>query len=76
MLRTEELPTESAQGQGRRLGGDPTHLNPKGRGENSLLGKRGMPEDVCGMASQHLSDKVKAGLLEPESPVVKGYTRR
>lgn len=35
-----------------------------------MLGKREMPEDVYGIVPQYLSDKVKAGLLEPESPVV------
>lgn len=74
--RTEELPTKSAKVQGRRLRGDPTHLNPKGRGESSMLGKRGMSEDVYGMVPRHLSNKVKTGLFELESPVVERHTRR
>jgi hypothetical protein len=41
-----------------------------------MLGKRGMPEVVYGMVPQHLSDKVKAGLLEPESPVEESHSRR
>ena len=41
-----------------------------------MLVKQGMPEDVYGMALQRLSDKVKAGLLEPQYPVVERYTRR
>ncbi len=41
-----------------------------------MLGKREMFEDVYGIVPQHLSDMVKAGLLEPESPVVETYTRR
>ena len=41
-----------------------------------MLVKRGLSEDVYGKALQHLSDMVKAGLLEPKSPVVKLHTRR
>lgn len=41
-----------------------------------MLGKQGMSENMYGMVLQHLSNKVKAGLLESESPVVEVYTRR
>ena len=41
-----------------------------------MLVKRGLPEDVYGKALQHLSDMVKAGLLEPKFPVVEMHTRR
>ena len=41
-----------------------------------MLGKQKMSEDVYGIVLQHLSDMVKAGLLEPESPVVETHTRR
>ena len=33
-----------------------------------MLVKRGMTEDVYGMALQRLNDKAKAGLLEPQCP--------
>jgi hypothetical protein len=33
-----------------------------------MLVKRGMTEDVYGMALQRLSDRAKAGLLEPQCP--------
>ncbi len=41
-----------------------------------MLVKRGMLEDVYGMVPQRLSDRAKAGLLEPQSPVVEVHTRR
>jgi hypothetical protein len=41
-----------------------------------MLVKRGMPEDVYGLVSQRLSDKVKTGLFEPKSPRVQMHTRR
>jgi hypothetical protein len=41
-----------------------------------MLVKRRMPEDVWGMVPQRLSNKVKTGLFEPQSPGVQGYTRR
>lgn len=41
-----------------------------------MLVKREVPENVYGPVPQHLSDKVKAGLLEPESPGVEPHTRR
>ena len=41
-----------------------TDLDPKGRGDNSLLVKRSTTEDVYVMALQRLSDKVKAELPE------------
>ena len=33
-----------------------------------MLVKRGMPEDVYGMALQRLNDRAKAGLPEPQCP--------
>ena len=41
-----------------------------------MLVKREVSEDVYGTDPQHLSDMVKAGLLEPKSPVVEPHTRR
>jgi|Tabmets5t2r1_1033131.scaffolds.fasta_scaffold05276_2 hypothetical protein len=36
--------------------------------------KRGISEDVYGMAPQRLRDMAKAGLPEPQSPVVEAVT--
>ena len=41
-----------------------------------MLVKRELPEDAYGTVLQHLSDMVKAGLLEPKFPVVGAHTRR
>ena len=38
--------------------------------------KRETPEDVYGVVLQRLSDKVKAGLPEPQCPVVELHTHR
>ena len=42
-----------------------THLDPKGRGDKSMLVKRGTVEDVYAVALQRLSDMAKAELPEP-----------
>lgn len=41
-----------------------------------MLVKRRMPEGVWGMVPQRLSNKVKTGLFESQSPGVQVYTRR
>src|SRR6059058_2764315 len=40
------------------------HLDPKGRGDKSMLVKRGTAEDVYAVVLQRLSDKAKTGLFE------------
>ena len=42
----------------------PPNLDPKGRGDKSMVGKRGAAEDVCAVVLQRLSDKAKTGLFE------------
>ncbi len=54
----------------------PPYLDPKGRGDSSLVGKREMSEDVYGMVLQRLRDRVRAGLCEPQCPAVEPHTRR
>ena len=41
-----------------------------------MVGKRGVSEDLYGTALQRLRDMVKAGLPEPQCPVVERHTRR
>ena len=41
-----------------------------------MIGKREMSEDVYGLVLQRLRDMVKAGLPEPQSPVVEPHTHR
>lgn len=53
--------------------GHPNYLEPKGEGDQSMSGKRGTPEDAYGQyAPQDPRDRVKAGLLEAQSPAVEG----
>ena len=53
----------------------PPYLDPKGRGNNSMVGKREMSEDVYGMVLQRLRERVRAGLPKPQCPVVELHTR-
>jgi len=46
------------------------YLNLKGGGNNSMVIKRGISEDVYDIAPQRLNDMVKAKLPEFQSPVV------
>jgi len=52
-----------------------THLDPKGRGDKSMLGKRGTAEDVYAVVLQRLSDTAKTGLFASQSPGVEPHTR-
>jgi len=52
-----------------------TNLDPKGRGDKSMLGKRGTAEDVYAVVLQRLSDTAKTGLFESQSPGVEPHTR-
>ncbi len=40
------------------------YLEAKAKGDNSILGKRGLPKDVKGNAPQDPRDMAKAGLPE------------
>jgi len=42
----------------------PPYLDPKGRGNQSMVGKREMSEDVYGIVLQRLRDMVRAALPE------------
>ena len=48
----------------------PPDLDPKGRGDKRMVGKRGTAEDGYAVAPQRLNDRAKAGLPEPQSPAV------
>ena len=41
-----------------------------------MMGKREMSEDVYNIVLQRLRDMVRAGLPEPQCPVVEPHTRR
>jgi hypothetical protein len=51
-------------------------LDAKARGDNSMPGKRWLSGGVQGGVPRGPRDRAKAGLLEAQSPVVKGPTHR
>ena len=53
--------------------GHRTYLGPKGKGENSMFGKRKVREAVYGTDPQDPSDMAKATLLEPQDPLSKEH---
>jgi hypothetical protein len=68
MSRTERIATTGGRSSRQLTPRRTTNLNPKGGGDNSMLVKRGVTEDVYGAALQRLSDRAKAGLPEPQCP--------
>jgi hypothetical protein len=48
----------------------PPDLDPKGRGDKRMVGKRGPEADGYAGALQRLNDMAKAGLPEPQCSVV------
>ena len=74
--RTDGIATRGGRSSGSMTPRRTTHLDPKGRGDKSMLGKRGAAEDVYAAVLQRLSEKAKTGLCEPQSPGVEPHTRR
>ena len=74
--RTDGIATRGGRSSGLMTPRRTTHLDPKGRGDKSMVGKRGAAEDVYAVVLQRLSDKAKTGLFEPQSPAVEWHTRR
>ena len=74
--RTEGIATRGGRSSGPMTPRRTTHLDPKGRGDKSMLVKRGAAEDVYTVVLQRLSDMAKTGLFEPQSPGVEPHTRR
>ena len=54
----------------------PPDLDPKGRGDKRMVGKREAVEDGYSVVLQRLSDMAKTTLFEPEYPGVEAHTRR
>ena len=76
MSRTERIATRGGRSSRQMTPRRPPNLDPKGRGNNSMVGKQEMSEDVYGMVLQRLCDRVRAGLPKPQCPVVELHTRR
>ena len=74
--RTDGIATRGGRSSGSMTPRRTTDLDPKGRGDKSMLVKRGTAEDVYAVVLQRLSDRAKTGLFEPQSPGVQPYTRR
>src|SRR5262245_57228167 len=53
-----------------------TDLDPKGRGDKSMLVKQEISKGVYGMVLQRLRDKAKGEFSEPQCPGVQPHTRR
>ncbi len=74
--RTDGIATRGGRSSGLMTPRRPPNLDPKGRGDKSMVGKRGAAEDVCAVVLQRLSDKAKTGLFASQSPGVEPHTRR
>ena len=73
---TDGIATRGGRSSGLMTPRRPPNLDPKGRGDKSMVGKRGAAEDVCAVVLQRLSDKAKTGLFASQSPGVEPHTRR
>ena len=74
--RTDGIATRGGRSSGFMTPRRTTDLDPKGRGDKSMLVKQGTAEDVYSVVLQRLSDRAKTGLFEPQSPGVEPHTRR
>ena len=64
MVRTKRIAPRGGRSSRQMTLRRPPHLDPKGRGDKSMVGKREMSEDVYGMVLQRLRDMVRAELPE------------
>jgi hypothetical protein len=62
--RTDGIATRGGRSSGPMTPRRTTDLDPKGRGDKSMLVKRGTAEDVYAVVLQRLSDRAKTGLCE------------
>jgi hypothetical protein len=76
VTRTDGIATRGGRSSGLMTPRRTTYLDPKGRGDKSMLGKRETAEDVYAVVLQRLNDRAKTGLCEPQSPGVEWHTRR
>jgi len=62
--RTDGIATRGGRSSGPMTPRRTIYLDPKGRGDKSMLVKRGTVEDVYAVVLQRLSDMAKTGLSE------------
>ena len=74
--RTDGIATRGGRSSGPMTPRRTTYLDPKGRGDKSMLVKRETAEDVYAVVLQRLSDRAKTGLFASQSPGVEPHTRR
>ena len=63
--RTEGIATRGGRSSGHMTPRRPPDLDPKGRGDKRMVGKREAAEDVYAVVLQRLSDMAKTALFEP-----------
>jgi len=63
--RTEGIATRGGRSSGHMTPRRPPDLDPKGRGDKRMVGKREAVEDVYTVVLQRLSDMAKTTLFEP-----------
>ena len=68
--RTDGIATRGGRSSGSMTPRRTTDLDPKGRGDKSMLVKRGTAEDVYAVVLQRLSDRAKTALFASQSPGV------
>ena len=78
MSRTNEIATTDGRSSRQKTPRRSTDLDSKERGDNSLLLKRKVVEDVYATVLQRLSARAKAGLPEPcaTSPIARSSSQR
>ena len=74
--RTEGIATRGGRSSGHMTPRRPPDLDPKGRGDKRMVGKRGVTEDGYVAVLQRLNDRAKTGLFAPQYPRVEAHTRR
>ena len=72
----QTIPFAERRGSEYFTSGSTAYPRAKARRDRSMPSKRGTPEDVYDVAPQDPHDKVKVGLLEPQSPAVHKPTPR
>jgi hypothetical protein len=74
--RTDGMATRGGRSAGPMTPRRTSDLDPQGRGDTSLVGKRGTAEDGDVVVLQRLSDRAKPGVCASHSPGVEPHTRR
>jgi hypothetical protein len=74
--RTDGMATSGGRSAGRMTPRRPPPLDPQGRGDKRMVGKRGAAEEGYAVVLQRLSDTAQPGVFASHSPGVAPHTRR